>query len=116
MAQHLLVVQIQQKILSQHNWTWDAFTHCTNICKLEFNAAKCKTLHLGKKNCTLSTCKAISISHMERNLGVLVDNKLNFHIYAQATITRANQTLGLIKRMFNSRSPTINTKLYKSLL
>jgi hypothetical protein len=58
----------------------DAFTHWTNISKLEFNAAKCKTLHLGKKNlytqyhmnCSNGSCKAIFSSHAEREREILV--------------------------------------------
>ena len=102
----------------------DTFTHWTNIWRLEFNASKCKTLHLGKKNphtqyhmdCRDGSRNAISSSHAERDLGVLVDDELKFHIHAQATIAKANQTLGLIKRTFTSRSPTVMTKLYKSLV
>ena len=51
-----------------------------------------------------------------RDLGVLLDEKLNFHIHAQATIAKANQTLGLSKRTSTSRSPNVFTKLHKSLV
>ena len=53
---------------------------------------------------------------MERDLGVLVDEKLNFHIHAQAIIAKSNKTLGLIKKTFTSRSLTVMNKLYKSCL
>ena len=41
---------------------------------------------------------------------------LNFHIHAQATIAKANQTLDLIKRILTSRFPTFINKLYMSLI
>ena len=51
----------------------DVFTHWTDNWNLEFNAAKWKTLHLGKKNphilyhinCSNGSYKAIFISHGE---------------------------------------------------
>ena len=74
-------------------------THWINIWKLEFNAEKRKTINFRKKNshtqyhmnCSDGSHKAIFSYPTERNLGILVDNELNFHLCAQATTTKANQ-------------------------
>ena len=55
-------------------------------------------------------------SHCEKDLGVLVDDKLKFNFHAQSVVASANQTLGLIKRTFCSRSPAVITKLLKNLI
>ena len=36
----------------------------------------------------------------EKNLGVLIDQKLDFHRQAAAAVKKANQVLGLVKRTF----------------
>ncbi len=44
----------------------------------------------------------------EKDLGVLIDDELKFHKHVSAAVSKANQTLGIMKRTFDT--------LYKELL
>jgi hypothetical protein len=52
----------------------------------------------------------------ERDLGVIIDDKLKFHSHVQHVVSRANSSLGLLKRTISSREATIFIKLYKALV
>uniref|UniRef100_A0A803T8E9 Reverse transcriptase domain-containing protein n=1 Tax=Anolis carolinensis TaxID=28377 RepID=A0A803T8E9_ANOCA len=75
--------------------------------KMKFNRDKCKILHLGRKNemqryrmgdawHNSSTC--------EKDLGVLMDNKLNMSLQCDAAAKKANGILACINRSIVSRS------------
>ena len=52
----------------------------------------------------------------EKDLGVMVDNKLKFHVHAAAATKKANQMLGVIKRTYVTRDATTMATLYKSMV
>nr|XP_054762251.1 uncharacterized protein LOC129268772 [Lytechinus pictus] len=52
----------------------------------------------------------------ERDLGVLVDNELNYHAHVAQAVNRANQMLGLIKRIFTYLSRETLPVLFKTLV
>ncbi len=71
---------------------------------VKFNAKKCKVMHLGTKNSkaeymmdgtTLESVKE------EKDLGVLIYDESKFHKHVSAAISKANQTLGIVKRTFD---------------
>uniref|UniRef100_A0A670J9Y2 Reverse transcriptase domain-containing protein n=1 Tax=Podarcis muralis TaxID=64176 RepID=A0A670J9Y2_PODMU len=87
--------------------------------KMNFNREKCKVLHLGKKNerhkykmgdtwLESSTC--------EKDLGVLVDHKLDMSQQCDAAAKKANAILGLINRSIASRSREVIVPLYSALV
>ena len=52
----------------------------------------------------------------ERDLAVLIDNKLKFHSHCQNQAAKANKVLGLIKRSVTSRQQKVIKKLYTALV
>uniref|UniRef100_A0A670KJQ5 Reverse transcriptase domain-containing protein n=1 Tax=Podarcis muralis TaxID=64176 RepID=A0A670KJQ5_PODMU len=87
--------------------------------KMNFNREKCKVLHLGIKNerhkykmgdtwLESSTC--------EKDLGVLIDHKLDMSQQCDAAAKKANAILGLINRSIASRSREVIVPLYSALV
>ncbi|KAF7247548.1 RNA-directed DNA polymerase from mobile element jockey [Varanus komodoensis] len=93
------VLQIQKDLDRLWKWVGDN--------RMAFNVDKCKVLHLGHRN----SChkyrlgdKCLESSTCERDLGVLVDCRLNMSQQCDAVVKRANATLGCIVRSVASRS------------
>ena len=55
-------------------------------------------------------------SSCERDLGVLIDNKLKFSSHVDAAVSKANKILGLIKRTLTYMDVDNVTLLFKSLV
>ena len=84
-----------------------------------FNVTKCKVLHIGSnQHCREyrlgSDC--ITSSTVEKDLGILVDNKLKFHEQCSAVVAKANRLLGVIRRSFDCTNVEMILRLYKSLI
>lgn len=91
----------------------------SNQWQLPFNTSKCKSLHLGPKNhCNSYNLNDDTLDAVknEKDLGVIMDDKLKFHVHASATTKKANQVLGLIKKSYTSRDRTTISSLYKALV
>ena len=84
-----------------------------------FNAKKCKVMHLGRNNPNHAyqmnghTLENIS---SEKDLGVLIDDALKFHLQTAAATKKANQVLGVIKRTYQTRDTFTMSTLYKSMV
>uniref|UniRef100_A0A803JMQ3 Reverse transcriptase domain-containing protein n=1 Tax=Xenopus tropicalis TaxID=8364 RepID=A0A803JMQ3_XENTR len=87
--------------------------------QMRFNVDKYKVMHLGCKNMqapyTLNGT-ALGKSIMEKDLGVLVDNKLGCNKQCQAAAARANKVLSCIKRGIDSREEGVILPLYRALV
>ena len=51
-----------------------------------------------------------------KDLGVIMDSNLKFHIHTSAVASKANQVLGLIRKSFTNLNGYILPLLYKSLV
>ena len=73
---------------------------------MKFNKTKCKVLHLGcGKPCCQYKLRDVRTEHSpaEKNLGVLVDGKLDMSKKCALTVQKARHILGCIKRNMVSR-------------
>ncbi|KAF7236378.1 Heterogeneous nuclear ribonucleoprotein M [Varanus komodoensis] len=87
--------------------------------RVAFNVDKCKVLHLGHRNrCHKYRLgdKWLESSTFERDLGVLVDCRLNMSQQCDAVVKRANATLGCVARSVASRSREVLLPLYTTLV
>jgi len=87
--------------------------------RMKFNKDKCKVLHLGLNN-QFHTYRmgsnCLERSMAERDLGVIVDHKLNMSQKCDAVAKKANMILGCINRCVVSKTQEVILPLYSALV
>ena len=110
------VQRVQADVDAASNWVDDWL--------MQPNDGKCAVVHMGKRNpnTTYTIRKPdgrqveLQSSEGERDLGVTVDNKLEFSEHIRVATAKANRVIGMLKNAFVCRDVDIWKKLYVSLV
>ena len=88
-------------------------------CQMNFNVNKYKRFHIGQTNphnkYTIAGIDLVE-SDQERDLGIIVDNKLKFHIQTAHIVNKGFSILGIIKNSFENLDEHTVPILYKTLV
>lgn len=92
-----------------------------NLWRMTFNETKCVHLRflpkLGPSPPTYTiNSKTITSVDQHKDLGIILTSSLTFSEHYHQIISKANKTLGLIRRSFNTTSISAKKKLYLSLV
>ena len=84
---------------------------------MEFNATKCKVMHVGKLNfqflCEMNN-HSLATTKEEKDLGIIIADSCKSGVNCQADYKKANRVLGMIRRTISYKSTAILLPLYKT--
>ena len=101
----------------------DSLQDWSRAWQIEFNRDKCAVVHLGKNNPrheyymkSGDDVQVLNKSSGEKDLGVLVDDKLMFSSHIGSVEQKANKVLGVLKRSFKHIPFKEYVMLYKTMV
>ena len=89
---------------------------------MRFHPDKCKTMHIGNNNIEPKSYKikpdisGMAIITSEKDIGVIIDNKLSFDLRIAEKVNKANSVVGAIRRSFEYLDKDSFKKLYTALV
>ena len=95
----------------------NSLTSWSRKWQLPFNIGKCDALSLGYSNIHMRyflNGNRLKSVEEEKDLGVIVDEKLNFHSHIAEATAKANRILGCIRRSIKFKNEDIIMPLYKA--
>jgi ribonuclease P/MRP protein subunit RPP40 len=104
-------VKLQQDIDSLVEWAYK--------WSLKFNQQKCKVMILGNGKQNLEFMMGdhiLSFTNMEKDLGVLISDDLEWNEHVNSAVNKANQKLGQIKHVFRFMDEKMMKLLFVSLV
>ena len=101
-----------QTSICMYTWTQDSLLH--------FHPEKCLSMRVGNSPDEVPVTYTmggvpLSVSNEEKDLGVLIDFKLNFDRHIGVKVNNANSLIGLIRSSFEYIDPQIFQQLFKSI-
>lgn len=107
--------RLQEDISKLVNWS--------DKWQLKFHPDKCQVMRIGKGHrefqYTMSTpggVTTLQVTDKEKDLGIILDNKLTYQDHISTKVQKANQFVGLIRRSFHFLDERMFCSLYKSLV
>ena len=102
----------------------DNLTEWADINGMSHHPGKCHVLKVGERELTLRDLfepyrlkgNILESVHEEKDLGVMVDQDLNFESHLAMKVKKANQVIGIIRRSFLHLDESMFLQLYKSLV
>ena len=107
---------IQDDLDSLQEWSEDV--------QLLYNPSKCKVMHMGVNNPSTDytmtsqdgTVHVLESINEQKDLGVMIDNKLSYKSHILSKVSKANQMTSIIRKSFTNLDHIIFPQLFKALI